>query len=105
MKEEYCVVMTTFADRDAGQRIIDGLIRNRLAVCVQTMAIASHYRWKGELEKSDEILAIIKTKVSLYEQVEEFIVSRHDYECPEVVKLPITAGFVDYLSWIDAECG
>ncbi len=104
MNKGHCVVMTTFADQDAGQRIIEGLIENRLAACIQTYPITSHYRWQGEVERSEEILAMIKTKVSLYGQVEEFIVSRHDYECPEVVQLPITAGFRDYLTWIDAEC-
>ncbi len=105
MIQSHCIVMTTFMDRDIAQRIITGLIDNKLAACVQTFPITSHYRWQGSVERSDELLAIIKTKDSLYNRVEEFILSLHDYDCPEVVQIPISAGFGDYLAWIDDECG
>ena len=104
MNEEYCVVLTTFADKDVGKKIIDGLIKNRLAACIQTVAISSHYHWKGAVNNDAEVLVLIKTKASLYPEVEVFIKGNHNYECPEIIRLPITAGFSSYLGWIDAEC-
>lgn len=104
MNENYCVVLTTFADKDVGKRIIDGLINERLAACIQTVSISSFYRWEGAVNNDAEVLVLIKTKAALYPEVEAFIRSIHNYECPEIIVLPITAGFVQYLGWIDKEC-
>jgi 3-polyprenyl-4-hydroxybenzoate decarboxylase len=45
---------------------------------------------------------MIKTRSALYAQLQDFIRERHSYETPEIVQLPITAGWPDYLAWIDA---
>ncbi|EEZ39645.1 divalent cation tolerance protein [Photobacterium damselae subsp. damselae CIP 102761] len=47
---------------------------------------------------------MIKTKTALFDQVEAEIKAIHDYETPEVIALPITAGSQDYLDWISTEC-
>jgi len=39
----------------------------------------------------------------LYTRVEEAIRSRHPYELPEIVAVPITDGLSAYLDWIVAE--
>jgi len=104
MEEAYCIVTTTFSNKHIGQKIIDGLIKNRLAACVQAMPIESTYHWKGEVHNENETLILIKTKGSLYSKVEEFIKNNHDYDCPEIVQIPISAGFHGYLKWIESEC-
>ena len=104
MRERYCIVMTAFSNKDIGQKIIDGLIENRLAACVQAMPIQSTYHWEGAVHNENETLILIKTKESLYSKVEEFIKSNHDYDCPEIIQIPIDAGFGGYLKWIESEC-
>ncbi|MBN1852720.1 MAG: divalent cation tolerance protein CutA [Pirellulales bacterium] len=37
MNEEYCIVITTFADNTNGKKIIEALISERLAACVQVI--------------------------------------------------------------------
>ena len=104
MNSEYCIVMTTFSDDDVGKRIIDGLIEQRLAACVQSFNVRSHYRWKGKVHNEGETLLFIKTKADLYARVEAFIKENHSYEVPEIIQVPITAGLPAYLKWIDDEC-
>ncbi|OAN13139.1 cytochrome C biogenesis protein [Photobacterium jeanii] len=104
MAEQYCVVMTTFADDKVGKRIIDSLIEKRLAACIQVQAIESYYHWQGEVNCDAEKQVMIKTKCALYSQVEAEILRLHDYETPEIIQLPIIAGFKDYLGWINDEC-
>jgi len=104
MKEKYCLVITSYADEKNGKKIIDALLSERLAACVQVMPIHSCYHWQGEIANDDEKLLLIKTKSSLYTKVEEVIITHHAYELPEVIQLPISAGFAGYLNWLEKEC-
>lgn len=104
MEQEYCVVMTTFADDEVGNKIIHSLIEKRLAACVQVQVIESYYHWEGKVNQDREKLVMIKTTAALYNEVEADILANHDYETPEIIQLPVTAGYADYLNWIRAEC-
>ncbi|CAK8712636.1 Cytochrome C biogenesis protein [Candidatus Electrothrix laxa] len=104
MKEKYCLIVTTYADEKNGKKIIDALLTERLAACVQVMPIQSYYHWQGKIVNDDEKLLLIKTKSSLYTKAEETIIAHHAYELPEVIQLPISAGFAGYLNWLAREC-
>lgn len=104
MEHEYCVVMTTFANEAIGKKIINSLIEKRLAACVQVQAVESYYHWEGKVNFDHEKSVMIKTKTSLYDQVEADILANHDYDTPEIIQMPVTAGFTDYLNWIKDEC-
>jgi periplasmic divalent cation tolerance protein len=97
-------VITTTARRDEAQRIAQELIERRLAACVQVLGpITSTYRWKGQIETSEEWLCVIKSRQSLYPQIEEALRGLHPYEVPEIVAVPIVAGHRPYLAWVDEE--
>ena len=104
MDHKYCVVMTTFSDEQVGRKIIHSLIEKRLAACVQVQTIESYYHWQGKVNQDQEKLVMIKTKVALYKNVEADILANHDYDTPEIIQLPVTAGYADYLNWIRTEC-
>ncbi|WP_417914422.1 divalent-cation tolerance protein CutA [Candidatus Electronema sp. JM] len=104
MPNDCCIVITTFADDANGQQIIDALLAQRLAACVQVMPIQSWYRWQGKVNCDAEKLVLIKTTRSLYRQVEEVIRTNHAYEVPEIMQVPVENGFSGYLRWITAEC-
>lgn len=104
MNEEYCIVITTYADEGNGRKIIDALLSERLAACVQVMPIRSFYHWQGKVNCDDEKLVLIKTKRSLYAEVQESIIANHAYDTPEVIQVPISEGFPGYLNWIAGEC-
>ena len=103
MNTKMGLVMTTFPDSAAAAKVLDGLLENRLAACVQTMPIQSAYRWKGTVQKEAETLMLIKTRVALYPEVEAYIRTHHPYEVPEIILLPITTGSEKYLSWLKEE--
>ena len=103
MNAQYGLAMTTCPDPEIGRKLADGLLENRLAACVQALLIHSAYRWKGAIQREPEILLLIKTKAALYPEVEAYLRANHPYETPEILWLPIAAGFAGYLAWIDAE--
>jgi periplasmic divalent cation tolerance protein len=101
---EALFVLTTVADRDAGAALARALLERRLAACVNIGApVESLYHWRGRIETGHEVPLTIKTRASLYPEVEALIRELHDYELPEIVAVPVTGGHADYLAWIAEE--
>ena len=46
------------------------LVERRLAACVQRLPIRSTYRWRGTVERDDEVLLLVKTRRDRYDAVE-----------------------------------
>jgi periplasmic divalent cation tolerance protein len=102
--ETFAVVLTNLPDRDAALALARALVERRLAACVNVLAgCTSVYRWKGAIESADEVPVLIKTRLSLYPQVEQAIRELHPYELPEIVVLPLHGGLQGYLDWVATE--
>ncbi|MEH0688250.1 divalent-cation tolerance protein CutA [Vibrio cholerae] len=99
---EFCIALTTTNSQALTERIIDVLLKERLAACIQTMPIESHYVWQEQVCRDNETLLVIKTTQSNYVEVEQKVVELHDYDTPQVVQVPIVDGFNPYLSWLEA---
>ena len=98
------LVLTTLPDREAAEALARELLASRLAACVHVGAtVQSLYHWRGQIETAAEIPLAIKTSARLYPRLEAAIRTRHPYELPEIVAVPITHGLPEYLGWIDAE--
>jgi periplasmic divalent cation tolerance protein len=100
---EYVIVMTACTDEDQAERLAAALVEKRLAACVQASGITSTYRWKGTVEKSQEVRLMVKAKAADYPAIEALIVALHSYDLPEVLAIPVIAGSSAYLEWIDSE--
>ncbi len=55
------------------------------------------------MTRSREYQLSIKTKASLYPQMEQMLLKNHSYELPEILALPVSKGSRAYLKWIDGE--
>ncbi len=98
---EFIVVMTAIDQKSTANRIIDALLSEKLAACVQVMPITSHYVWDEKICESKELLLLIKSKSEHYEAIEACINNVHDYEVPEILSIPVKEGFDPYLEWIN----
>ncbi|MDA0118464.1 divalent-cation tolerance protein CutA [Vibrio sp. T11.5] len=101
MSEQFCIALTTTNNDEIKQKIIDLILKKGLAACIQTMPVNSHYIWEGEVCCDNESLLIIKTQKACYAELEQVIVSNHNYEVPQVVQVPFNEGFNPYLTWIE----
>ncbi|MDN2483249.1 divalent-cation tolerance protein CutA [Vibrio astriarenae] len=102
MSSEYGMVLTTVTPGDE-QVIIDNLLTQQLAGCIQVLAIDSHYVWQDEICNDKESLLIIKTRLALYDKVEAAILQQHNYDVPQIVMVPFVDGLNPYLVWLDAQ--
>ena len=102
--ETYVQVVTTTETREDGKKIAKDLVEKRLAACAQLVGpIVSTYWWKDKVETAEEWQCLIKSKKSLYGEVEKAIKVLHPYETPEIIALPIVSGSDDYLEWLNGE--
>jgi periplasmic divalent cation tolerance protein len=101
---EVLLVLTNCPDEDAAERIATALVGNRLAACVNMLApVESTYRWQGKVEQAVEVPLLIKCTRERYAALEEAIRQLHPYTVPEIVAVPVVAGFAPYLRWVADE--
>lgn len=101
IESAYCVVLTTCGNREAAEALASQVIQGRLAACIQLFPITSFFEWEGAVQHEDEVLLLLKTRTALYADLERFIAKHHEYDVPEVIRLPIGTGLDAYLGWID----
>jgi len=94
-------VFVTFPTRESAESVAEGLVANHLAACAQILGpIKSVYRWQGQIESASEWLCLIKTSQKAFQDLANFVQSRHPYEVPEIIALPICDGIPAYLNWL-----
>ena len=96
----YCLVMVTVASEREGEKIAEALLSEKLAACVSITPVNSFYTWQEKINRDREWQLFIKTKLTLFAQLAQTIQALHSYEVPEIIALPILAGFQPYLNWI-----
>ncbi len=103
MKTSFCIITTTIDCKEIADKIIHTLLDKKLAACIQTHRVKSHYRWKNKIESADETLLQIKTKTSLFDEIKKEIKLLHTYETPEIILTEILAANNSYLDWLREE--
>lgn len=98
---DYCIVMTTFENEEQAEKIIESVLKEKLAACIQTFNIKSHYVWNNEICKESELLVWFKTQNKLYGELDKLIKRLHPYETPEIIKVDIAEGDKTYLEWMN----
>jgi periplasmic divalent cation tolerance protein len=95
-------IETVTGDPADAERIAASLVAKRLAACVQVNGpVDSTYRWKGQVETSQEWRCLIKTTRARFADVEQTIREIHSYEVPEIIATPIVLGSTQYLEWLE----
>ncbi|MFA6224810.1 MAG: divalent-cation tolerance protein CutA [Methanoregula sp.] len=78
-------------------------VERRLVACVNIVPVHSCYSWNEEFCSEPEHLLIAKTKESMKTEVITAIRQLHSYEVPEIIAVPVIAGYAPYLAGVHAE--
>jgi periplasmic divalent cation tolerance protein len=98
------VVLVTAVNQGEAVKIGKKVVAAKLAACVSIIpGIQSIYRWKGKVVKEQEALLIMKSTKKCYRALERAVKTMHTYETPEIIALPIEAGFGRYIEWVHSE--
>ena len=98
---EYIEIKTTFEIKQDAEKLAELLLDKKLIACGQVFEIASHYIWKNERFIEKEFILMMKTKESLFGQVEKEVKENHLFEVAEIIALPIQNISKEYANWID----
>ena len=101
---KYVLLMVTAPDLRTARKLAGAALEARLIACANLVpGIESHYRWQGKLERSAEVLMLLKTTTARLGPLEKLIVAEHPYDTPEFIVLPLGGGNARYLAWL-GEC-
>lgn len=100
------VALLTAPDLEVAERLVGALVEERVIACGNIIpALISIYRWQGAVERSGEVMIIVKTTAAEVPRLLERVPELHPYEVPEVLVLPVEAGYGPYLSWVGESVG
>jgi len=86
---------------DRAEALASALVEGRHAACVNILPkIRSVYRWKGEVQRDDEALLVIKTRAAAFDALKAAVLKLHPYELPEVIAVSVERGHQPYLDWV-----
>src|SRR5687768_14176529 len=95
------VVYCTAASPEEARKLTEILVGEKLAACVSVVPqVRSTYWWKGQVERAEEALLIIKTDSGKFPALTKRIQSAHSYTVPEILALPVVKGNPAYLKWL-----
>ncbi|MEM0233667.1 MAG: divalent-cation tolerance protein CutA [Candidatus Nezhaarchaeales archaeon] len=98
----HLVVLITFPSKEEAYKVGRKLVEEGLAACVNVIEkVRSLFIFEGKFEECDEALAIVKTKLDVLQRLIEAVKSMHSYSVPEVIAIPIIAGYEHYLKWLE----
>ena len=98
------ICFCTCPDAASAERIAETLVAERLAACVNVLpGLRSVYRWKGAVERADEVLLLIKTQAGRFQPLQDRLRELHPHELPELVAVETDFGLPAYLRWVADE--
>jgi len=97
----FSVVWCTVPSLSVAESLASTLVGTSLAACVNIVpGLTSVYKWKGRIEKDQELLLMIKTRSSLVQKLTRAIAENHPYDTPEIIEAKIEGGSEAYLDWL-----
>lgn len=102
MKNEFIIIETTCPNLASAEKLTTEILNQNLAACIQLVEIKSRYIWKEKIVSDEEILLRIKSRKSLFSELENTIKNLHDYEVPQIIALNIENAAKSYLDWLES---
>ena len=101
LKSDYIVILVTCKDRQEAEKITQQLLSEHLIACGNIVSsVTSFFFWAGKIDKAEECLIIMKSRLDLFAAVAEQVKRLHSYEVPEVLALPLVDASKAYLDWM-----
>ncbi|MET3662899.1 divalent-cation tolerance protein CutA [Aquamicrobium ahrensii] len=93
-------------DRATAEKIAEATVGEGFAACANLLApIRSIYRWKGAVERAEEVPLVLKTRAAHFEAVATLVKSLHPYETPSIVATELAAIDTACADWLAEETG
>lgn len=98
----FILIYTTHENKEEADKITSHLLEKKLVACANIFPINSTFWWLWKIERSDEVVTILKTKRENWEIVKKEIKKLHPYKIPCIIKIEVEAN-EEYENWIREE--
>lgn len=96
-----CLYYTTFSSKAEAEELVEILLKEELIACANILPeVTSLFRFNGEVKKTSETVAILKSDQKALEKIREVYKLKHSYDTPCLLALDIVNGDPDFLSWL-----
>ncbi len=97
------IVYTTAPSLEEAEKIATFLVEKGLVACANLLSnVTSIYKWKGSLQKEQEIVIIAKTFSESLNEVINSIERMHSYDTPLVFSVSTSNINKSFLEWASA---
>ncbi len=98
----WILVLITTPTVEEAETVSRILLEKRLVACVNIVRdVKSLFWWEGKIDEAREALLIIKTRIEKLPDIIRSVKEKHSYTVPEIIAVPILAGYPEYLKWLD----
>lgn len=102
--ERTVLVYTTWPSIVEAERAGRAIVERRLAACVNILpGMVSHYWWQGKIERAEEVVMLVKTRVGLADAVGKAVKDAHSYTTPSIMVVPVESVDPAYHRWVVEE--
>eukprot|EP00347_Sterkiella_histriomuscorum_P016513 403352895 len=101
-QSEVIIAYVTVPNQEIAEKLGGLLVEKQLVACANIIpGLTSIYKWKGQIEKDSELLMMLKTKRSLFQELVNEVKANHPYECPEIISVgDVQQAYKPYYDWI-----
>ena len=99
---DFVLALTTLPSDFDTTQLANDIVGAGLAACVNVLpGVTSVYTWKGVPQVDKEQQLFIKTTSDRVDALWEVLRSRHPYDVPEFIVLPVVGGSEEYTRWVE----
>lgn len=104
MPARFIDVWVNCPDRGIAEAVAGACVEEGLAACANIFApVTSVYRWKGAIERAEEVPLLLKSREDLFRALSARVKSLHPYETPSIVATDLPLVETDCARWLAAE--
>ncbi|WP_207589194.1 divalent cation tolerance protein CutA [Halomontanus rarus] len=79
--------------------LVETLLEERLAACVNRLPCQSTYRWEGEIHRDEEVILLAKTTDDAYDDLVDRVETLHPYDVPCIERFDEADALESFASW------
>ena len=103
MKNDFCQLWLTCADKKEADKIANTLLVKHLIACAKQVPVSADYWWQGKIEHGEEILLIMEGKLELFDRIETEVKKLHSYETFVLEAVPVLKVSKKAEQWLSGE--
>lgn len=94
------IIYVTCDNREEARNIAQGIVKKKIAGCVNYFPISSFYWWQKEVIHDREFALIIQSAKNNFKEIEKYVKEHHSYERPMIVSLNVSDISQVFLKWL-----